>query len=242
YTTSSDLDTIAVTPTNTAPTLTVPAGPIVEEATSPAGATLNFVVSASDLEDEPDPVPSCDWSSGATFPLGATTVTCSVVDSGRSMSFDVAQTLPSSSSSLARAMAATGWWNAATGAPTVTWSCGDTGSGLASCTPPSTFGEGAGQSATGTAMDVAGNAKVGTVSGVNVDLTPPGPVSLIGGGLTEGASYGFGHVPAGPTGCSSVDTLSGLASCQVSGYATSVGWHTLTGMGLGVAVQRNNAS
>ena len=343
YTTSSDLDTIAVTPTNTAPTLTVPAGPIVEEATSPAGATVNFVVSASDLEDEPDPVPSCDWSSGATFPLGATTVTCSVVDSGGmgvtkafvvnvqdttdpwvsvstsegvggsgwhnvaandgtpgvtvdvstgdlvgvdsvtctdngvgvgalsssgdsfvvadgthgvacsvsdaagntdgdSMSFDVDQTLPSISSSLAPAMAATGWWNAATGAPTVTWSCGDTGSGLASCTPPSTFGEGAGQSATGTAMDVAGNAKVGTVSGVNVDLTPPGAVSLIGGGLTDGASYGFGHVPAGPTGCSSVDTLSGLASCQVSGYSTSVGWHTVTGLALDVAGNSASAS
>ena len=69
YTTSSDLDTITVTPTNTAPTLTVPAGPIVEEATSPAGATVNFVVSASDLEDEPDPGPSSHsiWGTDASL-------------------------------------------------------------------------------------------------------------------------------------------------------------------------------
>jgi hypothetical protein len=84
-------------------------------------------------------------------------------------------------------------------------------------------------------MDVAGNAATGSASGVNVDLTPPGPVSFVGGGLTNGASYGFGHVPAGPTGCASVDTLSGLASCEVSGYATSIGWHTVTGLALDVA-------
>ena len=343
YATSSDLDTVTVTPTNTAPTLTVPAGPIVEEATAPAGATVTFSVSASDLEDEPDPVPSCDWSSGATFPLGSTTVTCSVLDSGgmgetksfvvtvrdttdpwvavstgegiggsgwynvaandgtpgvtvhvstgdlvgvasltctdngvgvgalsaagdtfalgdgshavscsaadaagntdgSGASFDIDQTAPSIASSLAPAAALTGWWNGSTGAPTVTWSCADTGSGLASCSSPSTFGEGAAQSASGTALDVAGNTATGSVSGVYVDLTPPGAVSLVGGGLTNGASYGFGQVPAGPTGCSSVDTLSGLASCQVSGYSTSVGWHSVTGVALDVAGNSSSAS
>lgn len=343
YTSSSDLDTITATPTNTAPTLTVPAGPIVEEATAPAGATVAFSVSASDLEDEPDPLPSCDWSSGATFPLGSTTVTCSVTDSGglgdtksfvveirdttdpsvsvstregvggsgwynvaandgapgvtvdvstedlvgvdslactdngvdvgalspggdsfvlgdgshlvlcsaadaagntagASASFDIDQTAPTIASSLAPAPAATGWWNASTGAPTVKWTCADTGSGLASCTSPSSFGEGSGQSASGTAQDVAGNSATSSVSAVNVDLTPPGPVSFVGGGLTNGASYGFGAVPAGPTGCLSVDTLSGLASCQVSGYSTSVGWHTVMGVALDVAGNSSSAS
>ena len=60
----------------------MPGAPVVVEATSPLGAAADFSVSATDVEDDPDPSPTCSHTSGSTFPVGDTTVTCSVVDSG----------------------------------------------------------------------------------------------------------------------------------------------------------------
>src|SRR5665811_1650538 len=60
------------------------------------------------------------------------------------------------------------WFNIATGAPTVHFSCADTGgSGLASCTGDHLFGNGAGQSLLGTATDNAGNSATSSRTGVN---------------------------------------------------------------------------
>ncbi|HTK45354.1 MAG TPA: PxKF domain-containing protein [Patescibacteria group bacterium] len=336
YNTSSDLDVITVAPSNTPPSLVLPGGTVVAEATSPAGASVNYVVSATDAEDDPDPTPSCTPSSGSTFAVGDTTVSCSVTDAGGATttgsftvevrdttspsvvvttsekaagtgwynaasndgvpglavdvsdgdlvgvvtlectdngvsvgslaaggdsfvlgdgshavsctatdaagnsatsgaSFDVDQTVPSISGALSPAAAGTGWWNASTGAPTVTWTCGDTTSGVVSCSAPSTFGEGAGQSATGTAVDTAGNVGTAGVSGVNVDLTAPSAVSFVGGGLVDGGSYAYLFVPEGPTGCTATDTGSGLASCGVVGYSTAIGVHVLTASAADVA-------
>ncbi|HEV8386395.1 MAG TPA: HYR domain-containing protein [Nitrososphaera sp.] len=67
--------------TNTPPELTVPSD-MIEEATGPSGAAVAYVVTATDAEDNPDPTPSCLPTSGSTFPLGTTTVNCSVTDSG----------------------------------------------------------------------------------------------------------------------------------------------------------------
>ena len=119
---------------------------------------------------------------------------------------------------------ANGWNNTDV---TVSFSCGDSLSGVASCSPNATLtGEGASQSATGNAMDNAGNTNSATASGINIDKTAP-TVSLVGG-PANGASYYFGSVPAAPT-CSASDALSGLAgSCSVSGYLTTVGTHTVT--------------
>lgn len=67
---------------NTAPSLTLPPD-ITAEATSSAGAAVTFSVTASDLEDGSlTSSVTCDHASGDTFPLGATTVTCRVTDSG----------------------------------------------------------------------------------------------------------------------------------------------------------------
>jgi hypothetical protein len=332
YTTSSDLDNISVTPSNTPPVLTVPASPVIAEATTTAGATVTFAVSASDAEDDPDPTPTCAPASGGVFALGDTTVNCSVTDSGGlsdadsftvrvvdttdpgvsvataesdngagwynaasndgapgltvdvstddlvgvtrltctdngsdvgaldpagdsfvvgdgshavsctatdgagndaadGATFDVDQTAPTIAAVVSPDPdAATGWWNAATGAPTVSYTCGDDGSGIASCSAPSTFGEGAGQGATGTAVDVAGNAGTTSVSGVDADLSAPTSLAFVGGGLVNGASYVFGSVPAGPSGCTATDVISGLASCQVTGYSALVGAHAVTGV------------
>ena len=67
--------------TNTAPTLVLP-DDITAEATSSAGAIVSFVVTANDLEDgDLTGDVTCSPISGSTFPLGTTTVNCSVTDS-----------------------------------------------------------------------------------------------------------------------------------------------------------------
>ena len=74
----------------TAPTLTLP-GDIAVEATGSTGAAVTFGASASDAVDG-SVTPDCDATSGATFPLGLTTVTCSATDAHgntSSGSFDV---------------------------------------------------------------------------------------------------------------------------------------------------------
>ncbi|MEK7531142.1 MAG: immunoglobulin-like domain-containing protein [Patescibacteria group bacterium] len=62
-----------------APIVTVPAD-ITAEATSASGATVPFIVSASDDVDGAL-APICDFNSGDTFPLGPTLVTCIATDS-----------------------------------------------------------------------------------------------------------------------------------------------------------------
>lgn len=63
----------------TAPDITSAPGNQTIEATSPAGATAVFDFQATDLVD-PAPALSCDASSGAVFPIGATAVTCTATD------------------------------------------------------------------------------------------------------------------------------------------------------------------
>src|SRR5439155_18095413 len=62
----------------TPPMLIVPAN-ITVEATSAAGAVVTFTASAVDIVDGRVAV-SCNPASGSTFPLGATTVTCTATD------------------------------------------------------------------------------------------------------------------------------------------------------------------
>ena len=72
---------VTAAPANTPPQLTV-LSDIIEEATGSSGAMVTFTVTATDAEDNPDPTPSCLPASGSSFPLGTTTVNCSVTDSG----------------------------------------------------------------------------------------------------------------------------------------------------------------
>jgi hypothetical protein len=66
-----------------------------------------------------------------------------------------------------------GWYNSPV---TVSFQCADALSGLAPGSPPAPTtlsSEGAGQSVTGTCTDLAGNSASATVSGINIDKTPP---------------------------------------------------------------------
>ncbi|HWI53553.1 MAG TPA: hypothetical protein VNT01_15530, partial [Symbiobacteriaceae bacterium] len=80
------------------------------------------------------------------------------------------RTAPTITGSANRAANGAGWYNADV---TVGFTCADALSGVASCSQPQTLGEGANQSATGSAADKAGNTAGATVSGINVDKAAP---------------------------------------------------------------------
>ena len=56
---------------------------------------------------------------------------------------------------------------------TVSYECSDALSGIATCPEPDALGEGADQSASGTAVDAAGNTATGGLTGIDVDETKP---------------------------------------------------------------------
>ena len=68
----------AFTADTTGPTVTVPPT-ITKEATSTAGATVDYTVTVTDNED-PNPTVTCTPASGSTFPVGDTTVNCTGLD------------------------------------------------------------------------------------------------------------------------------------------------------------------
>jgi hypothetical protein len=116
-----------------------------------------------------------------------------------------------------------GWY---TSNVTVTWTVTDDESAITSKTGcgSTTIGtDTAGQTVTCSATSAGGtNSKSVTIKR---DVTPPN-VSFVGG-ISGGASYDFGEVPAAPT-CSASDETLGLASpCNVTGYSEAVGSHTL---------------
>jgi hypothetical protein len=78
--TASGSFTITVRDTNP-PFLNVPSQPFTTEATSAAGAVVNFLgpVSAFDSVDG-NVTPSCTPSSGSNFPIGSTSVSCTATD------------------------------------------------------------------------------------------------------------------------------------------------------------------
>jgi len=74
---SAELFTAADT---TPPAIVVPAS-IVVNATSPAGATVSYAVTATDPDNSPSQLTiTCGPPSGSTFPIGVTTVSCSASD------------------------------------------------------------------------------------------------------------------------------------------------------------------
>ena len=109
--------------------------------------------------------------------------------------------------------AVTGWYNISTGKPTVTFSCGDTLSGVASCDPPILVPEGANQTIAGTAMDKAGNGASTSIMHVNVDVTAP-TISLTA--PASGGSYVLNQTLNAAYACSDAGSsglLAGSAGC-----------------------------
>lgn len=216
-----------VAPPNTKPTVVVDG--VTDGTTYEIGKVPAATCAVTDTEDG-NSEQAAALSGGLSHGLGSQTATCDYTDEGgltaetKTATYTIADHGdPTVSSALnpAAPNGTNGWY---TRDVEVDFSCGDEGgSGIETCTGDTTLGEGEDRSATGTATDWAGNTSSKTVTGIDVDATPP-TVALQGG---PAASYHFGNDPAAPT-CEASDALSGIASCVVTGGGTAVGSHTYT--------------
>ncbi|MGB2972689.1 MAG: CARDB domain-containing protein [Candidatus Competibacter sp.] len=145
-------------------------------------------------------------------------------------------TPPTITGSASPAANANGWRNSPV---TVSFTCNDALSGIATCAEAQTIGaEGANQTASGTATDKAGNSATTSFAGISIDRTPPN-VSVTG--VSNGTSYPLGSVPT--TGCATADALSGVqtnATLSVTGGANGLG--TFTASCAGASDKAGNAS
>jgi hypothetical protein len=127
--------------------------------------------------------------------------------------------------------AASGWYNANTGAPTVEYTCNDAqpGSGVASCSADRTFSNGENQSDTGTVFDNAGRSATTSVTNMDVDLNPPSnptasfdrsPEDSAGGYFkdTVTVSYG-GSTDVGPSGVASYTADQAFSTSGTHNYS-----------------------
>jgi microsomal dipeptidase-like Zn-dependent dipeptidase len=121
---------------------------------APAGGTLSFTTEGTGLTQS---VSTADVAGN--------------VASAASPAIHLDKTAPTIVGSRTPAANASGWNNTPV---SVSFSCSDSLSGTEACSAPSTLGgEGANQSQDGLARDRAGNTASATVSGINIDLTPP---------------------------------------------------------------------
>ena len=139
-----------------------------------------------------------------------------------SASVSIDKTTPQITYALAPPVNAAGWLRQDA---RVTFTCLDAGgSGIASCAPPVTLGEGAAQSVTGAAVDIAGNTAAATAT-VSVDKTAPtitaaiSPAPNADGWIGSDATITF----------TCADAISGIAACPGPIAVTTEGQQTLTG-------------
>ncbi|GAA1991934.1 collagen-like exosporium glycoprotein BclA3 [Terrabacter lapilli] len=196
-----------------------PAEPLVS-ASSPAGVEGTNVSIAS---------PEASDVAGNTTPPGAA-----------SQSFKIDLNAPTLTYAGATGTAGNNGWF--TSAVTTAYTVNDSVSGPAQPTVTASSGAAEGSGVvipSPAASDVAGNV---TPAGVDsrsfkIDLTPP----TVAFDSSLGGSYYFGKVPAQPN-CVASDSVSGVASCQITGYSSAVGFHTVTATATDVAGNTSTTS
>lgn len=200
--------------------------PTIMGSADPAGNAAGWnntnVTVSFTCTDADSGVASCSASTTLTDEGANQSVTGTATDNaGNSASATVSgisidKTSPTISASRSAAPNAAGWNNSAV---TVSFACDDALSGVASCSANQTLSsEGLGQSASGMAMDVAGNSASVSEGPINIDMTAP-VLSVAGGGVF----YVDQNVDAT---CMATDALSGVASTScgsVSGPAYQLG-------------------
>ncbi|QNN53140.1 PxKF domain-containing protein [Nocardioides mesophilus] len=117
-----------------------------------------------------------------------------------------------------------GWY---TGPVTVTFTCTDGLSGVATCPDPVVLSDNGANSASGTVTDQAGNTASATVSGINIDQEKP-TLTAANVNVADG-KFTLGSVPKAT--CTARDEVSGIDSCTVTvtgGTANGVGTFSWT--------------
>ena len=174
--TTTKVATPAPNPTgwnNTDVTLTFAATDAAEPGGTPSGVA-SITVTVNGVSQSCPSGPSCTVVLTAE---GASTVEFFATDNAgnaettQSQVHKIDKTGPTITSAQTPAANAAGWNNTDV---TVSFSCEDALSGVESCSAATTLtGEGAGQSVTGTAVDLAGNSASATVGNINIDKTAP---------------------------------------------------------------------
>jgi len=209
--------TITVQIDTAAPTITHTTTPVPNA----AGWNASDVTVAFQCSDSVSGVASCAAPQLVTGEGASLRVTGTATNNAGWSTDDTAlvsidRTPPTIIASADRAANANGWYSDDVVA---NFACADALSGVSSCTSPVALGEGAGQSATGTASDIAGNTATATLSGVNIDKTPPV--------VTYSGNQGtYSIADTVDIACSANDALSGIATttcADISGPAWQFG-------------------
>ena len=191
--------------------------PSINHSVSPAavnGWNNTAVTVTFECSDGGSGISSCTAPQTVTTEGKDQSVTGTAVDNAGNSATDPAKvsvdlTKPTISATRDRDANGAQWYN---GDVTVSFGCDDSLSGISGCSQPVTLGEGANQTATGSATDAAGNSDTASASGINVDKTPP----VITGAATtapNGDGWYTGDVTIRWT-CSDQTGLSGIAgSC-----------------------------
>lgn len=140
-------------------------------------------------------------TAGVTIPCTATSAGGSSTPQSITVKRDA--TLPTISAAVAPAPNASGWHN---GDVTVSYTCADALSGLASACPAAQTISAEGNVVMPTISDLAGNK---SVAGISARIDKSAPVVAVTG-VNNGATYVVGAVPAAT--CSTTDALSGVAT------------------------------
>ena len=153
----------------------------------------------------------------------------------QSVSIKIDLTAPTISGTATTSPNANGWYN---GSVTIHWTCSDALSGIATCPSDQTISsEGADQTLSGTATDLAGNSTTVNSSPVSIDLTAP---TISGAATTSPNSNGWYNASvtihwtcsdalSGIATCPSDQTISGEGANQtVSGTATDLAGNSTT--------------
>jgi hypothetical protein len=224
------------------PVLTLPGSPVVVDVENVTSGTASFAVSAVDGIGDPLGV-SCDHSSGDSFPLGTTTVTCSATDVllvTTSGSFDVV-VQDTTSPALALPSPITVDVNGASSAPvTFSASATDAGAVPVTCTPPSGSTFPLGTTTVGcSATDGAGNTSSGSFTVKVQDttaptLTLPGDISTtVDGAATKAVTYSAtasdGGTPLTPSCSPASGSAFPLGATTVGCSVTDAGGNTVSG-------------
>jgi hypothetical protein len=228
----SDTGTATVTVTDpTPPAIT----PTISGTEGGNGWYTSDVTVSWDVSDPESGIASsagCDTTT-LTADTAGDTLTCSATNgagltNSASVTVKIDKTPPMIIAATTTAPNPAGWYN---GDVIVHFTCEDALSGIpaGACPSDQTLStEGAAILSTAqTVMDAAGNTSGDSnVVTLNIDKTAPALTWV--GNINDGDSFYFGFLPPAPT-CTASDGLSGVdGSCNVAGYASTVGTHTLT--------------